>query len=120
MQTQRDADDSLLFFASDKPPKPALRFDGADEIVMTRAALKDTPVIPRKSTFKPLIAKTIKSDVQDVIKGIKVPESSDAEDPPVPVKPIDGYLKLGLAASVGIQISTNTRELTDTDVSSPA
>lgn len=82
-------------------PKAPLRFDGPDELVMTRKTLKDTPIITttRKSTFKPLIAKSHKAEAQEALKSIKLPDASSADDTPA-IKPIDACLKLGLAASV--------------------
>lgn len=90
-------------------PKAPLRFDGPDELVMTRTALKDTPVITttRKSTFKPLIAKSHRAEAQEALKSIKFPEVSTADDTPA-IKPIDACLKLGLAASVSQRITRYT------------
>lgn len=68
---------------------------------MTREALKDTPLLGRKSTFKPLVAKSHCSEAQEALKNVKVSPALD-EDPPVAVKSIDACLKLGPTASVSI------------------
>lgn len=81
-------------------PKPLLQFSGRDELVMPRASLKDTPNLGRKSTFKPLIAKSHREEAKTLLKALSVPALADTADPPVAVKSIDACLKLGPAASV--------------------